>query len=202
MYAEGGTPPGFQLPAVFQSVLTDPVQIFVFAGMGVAVGVRVGVRVGVFVGPAGVAVGVPVGVGLGGRVGVRVEVLVGVGVGVLVGVCVGVTVGVAVAARVGVQVGEAVGVPVGVPVGVSAGVGVQAKILGEFVVLAEIGRPVPVSVPLAATRSVMKVSLPPQAGAVSLRLPVQVSVALPFGPSAVTGLPFWLQGTAEAVPPG
>jgi hypothetical protein len=37
---------GFQFPAVFQSVPADPVQIFVFAGMGVAVGVLVGVRVG------------------------------------------------------------------------------------------------------------------------------------------------------------
>jgi hypothetical protein len=184
------------LPAIFQSVLTDPVQIFVFDGTGVAVGVLVGVRLGVAVGPAGVAVGVVVAVALGVRVGVRVGVFVGVRVGVFVGVLVGVPVGVAVGVIVGVIVGEEVGVAV------IAGVAVQAKILGEFVVLADTGRPTPVSVALAATRSVIKVSLPPQAGAVSFRLPEQVSVALPFGPSAVTAVPFWVQETAEGVPPG
>jgi hypothetical protein len=131
---------------------------------------------------------------VGVRVAVKVGGVVGVGLGVLVGV--------ALAVLVGIIVGETVGAFVGVRVDVIAGVGVQARILGEFVVLADTGRPLPVSVPLAATRSVMKVSLPAQAGAVSLKLPVQVSVALPFGPRAVTGLPFWSQGTAEAVPPG
>jgi hypothetical protein len=147
---------------------------------------------------------VRVGVALGVSVGVRVGVFVGVGD--LVGASVGLTVGVAVAVLVGVTVGDGVGVLVGVLVGVRVGVlvgvGVQAKILGEFVVLADSQSPEPASVPLASTRSVMKVSLPPQAGAVSLRLPVQVSVALPFGPSVVTAPPFWLQGTAAAVPPG
>ncbi len=150
----------------------------------------------------GVAVGVLVEVGVDVLVGVGLGVRVGVRVGVFVGVSVGAAVGVAVAALVGVIVGEGVGVSVGLAVGVIAGVGVQAKTLGEFVVLADTGRPMPVSVPPAATRSVMKVSLKPQAGAVSLRLPVQLSIALPFGPSVVTGLPFWLQGAAEVVPPG
>jgi hypothetical protein len=129
-------------------------------------------------------IGVGVGVGVGGTVGVFVGVLVGVLVGEPVGV------------------GEGVGVAVNPGVGVIAGVGVQAKTLGEFVVLADTGRPKCKSVPLAATLSVMKVSLPLQGGAVSIRLPVQVSVPLPFGPSAVTGLPFWLQGAAEVVPSG
>lgn len=200
MYADGGTPAGFQLPAIFQSVLTDPVQIFVFGGTGVAVGVLVGVRVAVAAGPSGVAVGVVVAVALGVRVGVRVGVFVGVRVGVFVGVLVGVPVGVAVGVLVGVSVREGVGVPAGVAV--IAGVGVQAKILGEFVVLADTGRPAPVSVALAATRSVMKVSLTPQAGAISFRLPEQVSVALPFGPRVVTAVPFRAQETAESVPPG
>jgi hypothetical protein len=39
-----------------------------------------------------------------------------------------------------------------------------------------------------------------QAGAVSVTLPVQVSVAEPFGPSVVTGLPPWLQETAVVTP--
>jgi hypothetical protein len=41
-----------------------------------------------------------------------------------------------------------------------------------------------------------------QAGAVSLTLPVQVSVAVFFGPSVVTGLLPWLQGVDTAEPPG
>ncbi len=122
--------------------------------------------------------------------------LVGVFVGELVGVRVDVGGGVGVAVKVGA------GVRVRPAVGVVAGVGVQAKTLGEFVVLDDTGRPARVSVAPAATLSVMKVSLPVQAGAVSFKLPVQVSVALPFGPRTVTGLPLWLQGTAEAVPPG
>ena len=137
-----------------------------------------------------------IGVGVGICVGVPVGVLVGVFVGVLVGVAVDVGV------LVGVDVEDGVGVSVGPPVGVSVGVGVQAKTLGEFVVLADTGRPARVSVALAATLSVMKVSAPEQAGAVSVKLPVQVSAALPLGPRAVTGVPLWLQGTAEAVPPG
>ena len=42
-------------------------------------------------------------------------------------------------------------------------------------------------------------------GAVSSTLPVQVSVALPFGPRVVTGVPApgpWRQGTATGVPSG
>jgi hypothetical protein len=45
----------------------------------------------------------------------------------------------------------------------------------------------------------------PQGGAVSSTLPVQVSVAVPFGPSVVTGTPApgpWRQGTPVVVPPG
>jgi hypothetical protein len=103
---------------------------------------------------------------------------------------------------VGVAVNVRVGVTVRPAVGVIAGVGVQARTRGEFVVLADTGRPARVSVPLAATLSVMKVSLAPQAGAISLRLPPQLSVALPFGPRVVTGPPFWPQGTAAAEPPG
>src|SRR5258708_13731355 len=41
-----------------------------------------------------------------------------------------------------------------------------------------------------------------QGGAVSLTLPVQLSVAVPLGPSVVTGLPPWLHGTDVVVPPG
>ncbi len=140
--------------------------------------------------------GIEVGVGEGVGVGVPVGVFVGAFVGVLVGVWVDVGDGVGVAEKV------EVGVRVGPAVGVIPGVGVHAKTLGEFVVLADTGRPARVSVALAATLSVMKVSLPAQAGAISLKLPVQVSVALPFGPRVVTGLPLWLQGTAETVPPG
>ncbi len=139
--------------------------------------------------------GIKVGVDEGVGVGVPVGVFVGVG-GVLVGVWVDVGdgVGAAVKVEVGVRVGPAVGV---IP-----GVGVHAKTLGEFVVLADTGRPARVSVALAATLSVMKISVPAQAGAISFKLPVQVSVGLPFGPRVVTGLPPWLQGTPEAVPPG
>lgn len=137
-------------------------------------------------------------------VGVGVEVGVGVPDGVLVGACVGVLVGVfvGVADGVGVVVNGGVGVRVGHAVGVIAGVGVQARILGEFVVPADRGMPERASVALASTRSVMNVSLPTQAGAISFRVPVHLSVALPFGPRAVTGIPFWLQGAAEAIPPG
>jgi hypothetical protein len=137
-----------------------------------------------------------VGVGVGVAVGVCVGVLVDVLVAVLVGVCVGVGGG------VGVAVDTDVGVRVGPAVGVMAGVGVQAKTLGEFVAPAVTRRPARESVALTSTLSVMKVSLPAQAGATSFRIPVQVAVALPFGPRVVTGLPFWLQATAKAVPPG
>src|SRR6185369_16854697 len=41
-----------------------------------------------------------------------------------------------------------------------------------------------------------------QAGAVSFTAPVQLSVAVPFGPSVVTGLPPWLHGVDVVVPPG
>src|SRR5260221_12231897 len=44
--------------------------------------------------------------------------------------------------------------------------------------------------------------LKPQAGAVSLTVPVQVSVAVPLAPSVVTGLPLWLHGVDVVVPPG
>jgi hypothetical protein len=47
------------------------------------------------------------------------------------------------------------------------------------------------------------VSVAAQAGAVSVTLPLQVSVAVPLGPSVVTGaggVP-WLQGVAVVVPP-
>src|ERR1700693_3061340 len=44
--------------------------------------------------------------------------------------------------------------------------------------------------------------LDPHAGAVSLTLPVQVSVAVPLGPSVVTGLPLWLQTVDVVGPPG
>src|SRR5258706_75669 len=44
--------------------------------------------------------------------------------------------------------------------------------------------------------------LKPQAGAVSLTVPVQVSVAVPLAPSVVTGLPPWLHGGEVVVPPG
>jgi hypothetical protein len=39
-----------------------------------------------------------------------------------------------------------------------------------------------------------------QAGAVSVTLPVQASVAEPLGPSVVTGLPPWLQETGVVTP--
>jgi hypothetical protein len=42
----------------------------------------------------------------------------------------------------------------------------------------------------------------PQAGAVSLTVPVQVSVAVPLAPSVVTGLPPWLQTVDVVGPPG
>src|SRR5437016_5484552 len=80
---------------------------------------------------------------------------------------------------VGVFVGVFVGVLVGVLVGVFVGVGVQAKTLGEFVVPPDTGRLILVSVPLALTLSVKKASAPPQGGAVSSMLPLQVSVAVP-----------------------
>src|SRR5258706_6288097 len=41
-----------------------------------------------------------------------------------------------------------------------------------------------------------------QGGAASSTVPVQVSVAVPFGPSVVTGLPPWLHGVDVVVPPG
>ena len=41
-----------------------------------------------------------------------------------------------------------------------------------------------------------------QAGAVSLTLPVQVSVVVPLGPSVATGLPPWLHGVDVVGPPG
>src|SRR5258706_3961614 len=41
-----------------------------------------------------------------------------------------------------------------------------------------------------------------QGGAASSTVPVQLSVAVPFGPSVVTGLPPWLQGVDDVVPPG
>jgi hypothetical protein len=91
---------------------------------------------------------------------------------------------------------------VGVSVGVLVGVGVQARRFGEFVVLPDTGLLILVSVPLALTLSVKKASDPPQGGAVSSMLPVQVSVAVPLSPSVVTGLPPWLQGTATVAPPG
>jgi hypothetical protein len=39
-----------------------------------------------------------------------------------------------------------------------------------------------------------------QAGALWVTVPVQVCVALPFAPSAVTGTPPWLQATATGAP--
>jgi hypothetical protein len=187
--AAAGTPAGFQFPAVFQSVLSAPAQTFVPAGIAVGVGVGVLVRV---------LVGVMVGVGVPVLVGVWVGVLVGIKVGVFVGVTVGVLV------VAGVLVGVSVGVTVGVIVGVIVGVGVpvQAKTLTEFVVAADTGVPLPVSVALPLTLSVKNTSIAPQAGAVSFRLPVHVSVAVPFGPSVVTGFPLWMQGAAAGVPPG
>jgi hypothetical protein len=59
--------------------------------------------------------------------------------------------------------------------------------------------------PEALISSEKKLCVAPQGGAVSLTLPVQVSVAVPFGPSVVTGVPApgpWRQGTAVVVPPG
>ena len=57
----------------------------------------------------------------------------------------------------------------------------------------------------ASISSEKKLCDAPEGGAVSLTLPVQVSVAVPFGPSVVTGEPApgpWRQGTATGVPPG
>ena len=132
--------------------------------------------------------GIRVGVGDGVRVGVLVGVLVEVLVGVLVGVLVEVGVGVGDAVKAGVDV--------------IAWVGVQVRTLGEFVVPAVRRRPERASVAPASTRSVINVLLPTQAGAVSFRIPVHLSVALPFGPRVVTGIPFWLQAAAEDAPPG
>jgi hypothetical protein len=59
--------------------------------------------------------------------------------------------------------------------------------------------------PEALISSEKKLCDPPQGGAVSSTLPVQVSVAVPFGPSTVTGVPApapWRQGTAVVGPPG
>jgi hypothetical protein len=57
----------------------------------------------------------------------------------------------------------------------------------------------------ASISSVKKLCVALQGGAVSSTLPMQVSVAVPFGPSVVTGVPapapckHW---TGTAVPPG
>jgi len=166
--------------------------------------VIVGSFVGVFV---GVVVGVPVGALVGVFVGVLVGVLVAVLVAVFVGVLVfvDVLVGVFVGVLVGVFDGVLVGVLVGVFVGVFVRVGVQARIETLLVAL-----PVATLLPsladapvaVASIRSWKTMLLEPQAGAVSCTLPVQVSVAVPLGPSDVTGLPPWLQGADVVVPPG
>ena len=59
--------------------------------------------------------------------------------------------------------------------------------------------------PEASISSEKKLCVAPQGGAVSSTLPMQVSVELPFGPSAVTGEPApgpWRHWTATGVPPG
>jgi hypothetical protein len=178
------------------------VGVFVGVLVGVLVGVFVGVLVGVLVGVfVGVLVGVLVGVFVGVLVGVFVGVLVGVFVGVFVGVLVGVFVGVFVGVLVGVFVGVFVGVLVGVFVGV--GVGVQAAISTDPEALPETRRAgIPASLPIALISSSNSVSVEPQAGAVSLIEPEQVSVRDRMGPRLVTGTPFWLQLTAVVGPPG
>ena len=112
-----------------------------------------------------------------------------------VGVFVGVFVG-------GMGVGVLVTVFVG---GTGVFVGVQAAILTAPVALPKTGAWELWSVPETSISSMKKNCVAPQAGAVSLTLPVQVSVEVPFGPSVVTGVPApdpWRQGTATGVPPG
>jgi hypothetical protein len=191
------------------SIGNDNVGTSVGGGPGGGVnvgGIPVGVLVGVFVGVlVGVLVGVSVGVLVGVFVGVSVGVFVGVPVGVFVGVSVGVLVGVSVGVFVGVSVGVLVGVSVGVFVGVSVGVGVGVHAAIRTVpeaLLATFSPGTPASTPDALISSVKKICWAPQAGVVSVTLPVQVSVGLPSAPSAVTGEPPWVQSTEDVVPPG
>src|SRR5213593_2740299 len=87
---------------------------------------------------------------------------------------IGVAVGVAVGVLVGVFVGVLVGVFVGVLVGVFVGVGVQARTWTTPPVLAL--TLTPVSTPAPETRSVKSQLPASQGGAVSFRMPPQVSV--------------------------
>ena len=96
-------------------------------------------------------------------------------------------------------VGVGVGFPVGVFVGVLVGVPPQARIWTEFVVEPDNGDPVVPFVPLTMSSFWRKMSCAPQSGAVSVQVPVQVSVPLLAGPSVVTGSPFWLQTTGTGV---
>ncbi len=79
----------------------------------------------------------------------------------------------------------------------------QARIFGEFVVLDDTGSPNAWSVPVTETLSVRNVSPDVlQGGAVSVIVPVQLSVPLPVGPRVVTATPPCMQGTELIGPPG